>query len=360
MSKINISKDKVYGSIYGGFIGDALGFPVEGHSRKFIVDYYIPKILNNEIFKMGRGYNKETKINGPIFDSQEHKCSWFYKFGQYTDDSQLSRLVLETICENNGVFNYRKYGKKIGEIFDTGKIVGLGKSTQTAAKKLMNSKIDYRFSGTQNAMTNGSAMRSDILGVLFNQDPYTLYQVVTTCSMMTHMSSTAAAGSLCIATFVATALNFKSTDIFDPILFINNAIHLIKNIDEEYTSYLLQFPTILKMDENDAYNMIKSFDKVTWGKNKISAGVVSSTLYSIYCFLKNHNSYSKCIIMALSAGGDVDTIAKMAGSISGAFLGINHIPNDFINRLNDNNKWNGKDIRKLIDEVYNYEIKIEK
>jgi len=357
MSNIN---NKIYGSIYGGFVGDALGFPVEGHSRKFIIDYYIPKIFNNDVLKMGRGYNKKTKMNGPIYESESNECSWFYKFGQYTDDSQLSRLVLETIIENNGTFNYAKYGHEIGKIFDSGKIVGLGKSSQTAAGKLLNGLIDYRFSGTANAITNGSAMRSDIFGVLFHKNAKQLYEVVTTCSMMTHMSSKAAAGSLCISAFVATALNLNENDEFDSDLFINNAIYLIKNVDKEYTSFLLQFRTILEMNDIDAYKKIKSFDTVSWGKNKISSGVVSSTLYSIYCFLKNHKSYSKCIIMALSAGGDVDTIAKMAGSISGAYLGINHIPDCFINRLNDNNGWNAKDIKNIIDKVINSEIKIIK
>ena len=355
-----INKDKIYGSIFGGFVGDALGFPIEGHSRKYIIDYYIPKIFNHDILKMGRGYNEKTKLNGPIYESKMNECSWFYKFGQYTDDSQLSRLVLETIIENNGTFEYAKYGHEIGKIFDSGKIVGLGKSSQAASKKLLNGLIDYKFSGTPNAITNGSAMRSDIFGVLFHKNAEQLYEVVTTCSMMTHMSSKAVAGSLCISAFVATALNLNNKDIFDPDIFINNAIHLIKNVDREYMGFLLQFRIILKMNELDAYNKIKSFDTVSWGKNKISSGVVSSTLYSIYCFLKNYHSYSKCIIMALSAGGDVDTIAKMAGSISGAYLGISHIPNTLIKRLNDNNAWNANDISKMIDKVLDYEIKIKK
>ena len=347
------NKDKIFGSIYGGYVGDALGFLVEGHSKEYIENYYIPKICNGEIFKMGRGYNKNTKLNGPIYETEINNCEWFYKFGQYTDDSQLSRLVLETIMENNGIFDIRKYGNKIGEIFKNKKIVGYGKSTQAASEKLYHGLIDYKFSGTPNALTNGSAMRSDIFGLLFND--YELYQVVNTCSMMTHMSARAAAGSLCISSFVNTALNNEK---FDKDKFLNNAYNSIINVDREYARYLLELPVFLDMDNDKAYKIIRNYDKIQWGDDKISSGVTSSTLYSIYCFLKNPYCYKSCIIMALKAGGDVDTIAKMAGSISGAFLGIKFIPTEFINRLNDNNNWKKQNMDNLINNVFKYK-KIE-
>mgnify|MGYP001590711353 FL=1 len=351
------NKKKIYGSIYGGYVGDALGFLVEGHSKEYIQQYYIPKVLNGEVFKMGRGYNKKTKLNGPIYKKDIDDCEWFYPFGQYTDDSQLSRLVLETISENKGFFNFKKYGTKIAKIFFNKEIIGYGNSTKKAAEKLYN-LIDYKFSGTQNALSNGSAMRSDIFGLLFNDQK--LYKVVTNCSMMTHMSARAAAGSMCISSFVNTAFNSDSSKKFDIHEFLNNAFVLISNIDKEYAKYLLEFPLILRMNNEDAYKLIQSYDTINWGENKISSGVTSSTLYSIYCFLKNPHCYKDCIIMALSAGGDVDTIAKMAGSISGAFLGIEFIPQEFINKLNDNEKWCKKDINNLINTVFNYNyIKIK-
>ena len=47
---------------------------------------------------------------------------------------------------------------------------------------------------------------------------------------------------------------------------------------------------------------------------------------AIYCFLRHLRSYKDCVIYAISLGGDTDTIASMAGAISGAYLGINAIP----------------------------------
>ena len=352
MNNKNINKDKITGSIYGGYVGDALGFLVEGHSRKYIKNNYIPKIMNGEIFKMGRGYNRITKLNGPIHENDINDCDWFYKFGQYTDDSQLSRLVLETISENNGVFDVNKYGRKIGEFFINKKIVGYGNSTKKAAEKLYN-RINYKFTGTEGAKTNGSAMRSDILGLLFHD----YYEIVNTCSMMTHMSVRAAAGSICISSFVNTALNYSGK--FSIHTFLNKAFALINNIDKEYARYLLELPLFLRMDNDKAYKLIKNYDTIKWGDDKISSGVTSSTLYSIYCFLKNPHCYKNCIIMALNAGGDVDTIAKMAGSISGAFLGTKQIPKEFIERLNDNNNWKKKEMDILIKKVFNYDLKIK-
>jgi poly(ADP-ribose) glycohydrolase ARH3 len=53
---------------------------------------------------------------------------------------------------------------------------------------------------------------------------------------------------------------------------------------------------------------------------------------AIYCFLLQPKSYKDCVIYAISLGGDTDTIASMAGAISGAYLAIEAIAD----------KWKGK------------------
>jgi poly(ADP-ribose) glycohydrolase ARH3 len=50
---------------------------------------------------------------------------------------------------------------------------------------------------------------------------------------------------------------------------------------------------------------------------------------AIYCSLKQPKSYKDSVIYAISLGGDTDTIASMAGAISGAYLGIEAIPQEW-------------------------------
>lgn len=57
------------------------------------------------------------------------------------------------------------------------------------------------------------------------------------------------------------------------------------------------------------------------GVNCISVGAWQTTLWALWCFLTNTDSYIGCIAAAIAAGGDVDTTAAIAGGISGARAG---------------------------------------
>jgi ADP-ribosylglycohydrolase len=54
---------------------------------------------------------------------------------------------------------------------------------------------------------------------------------------------------------------------------------------------------------------------------------------ALYCFLKYPNDYAKTVIRAANTNGDSDSIACIAGSISGAYLGIDAIPSDWTSRI---------------------------
>ncbi len=346
---MNTSYEKINGSILGGIIGDALGFLVEGHDSKLCSEY-VNKIVNTcEIFKFGRGYNKKRKFNGPININEKNDCIMFYPFGQYTDDSQLTIEIIDTIIESNGNFNYEIFSKKLINVFKNNKIVGGGSTTKQAALNLYNG-ANYLVSGVKNATTNGTAMRSGIFGLLYSDDINNLIEIVTNQSMMTHRSSTCSAGAVCIAVLVAMAYKSNKVNINE---FLKTAYDCTKNIDITYANNLKQMPEIIKMPTKEAYNCISNMDiKNSWGNNKISSSVICSTMFSIYCFMKHSDNYMNCIREALMIGGDVDTVAKMAGDMVGALLGIKAIPKEFIDRLNDNGKNTGKDIQIKGFELY--------
>ena len=51
---------------------------------------------------------------------------------------------------------------------------------------------------------------------------------------------------------------------------------------------------------------------------------------SLYCFLKYPDDYRKVVLRGANSNGDSDSIACIAGSISGAFLGVAAIPEEWI------------------------------
>ena len=81
-------------------------------------------------------------------------------------------------------------------------------------------------------------------------------------------------------------------------------------------------------------------------KLKFGHGVeaFNSVPTAIFAFLSHSQSFTSTVAYAVSLGGDTDTIASMAGAISGAYLGIGAIPTerqsnlenqDFISSLAD-------------------------
>ena len=54
---------------------------------------------------------------------------------------------------------------------------------------------------------------------------------------------------------------------------------------------------------------------------------------AIYTFLRNASSFTEAVTYAIELGGDTDTIASMAGALSGAHLGLEAIPEGWRNRV---------------------------
>ena len=54
---------------------------------------------------------------------------------------------------------------------------------------------------------------------------------------------------------------------------------------------------------------------------------------ALYCFLRYPDSYEKVVIRGANTNGDSDSIACVAGSISGAFWGIDAIPPEWVTKI---------------------------
>jgi len=54
---------------------------------------------------------------------------------------------------------------------------------------------------------------------------------------------------------------------------------------------------------------------------------------ALYCFLRSPGSFRDTVCLAASAGGDTDTIAAIAGALSGALNGVEAIPKQWLEGL---------------------------
>ena len=58
-----------------------------------------------------------------------------------------------------------------------------------------------------------------------------------------------------------------------------------------------------------------------------------AVVLALYCFLKYPDDYKKVVIRGANTNGDSDSIACIGGSISGAYLGIGAIPDQWVKEI---------------------------
>ena len=75
------------------------------------------------------------------------------------------------------------------------------------------------------------------------------------------------------------------------------------------------------------------------GWQGISPFVTASVLWSIYSFLRSPDHYLESICTAIAVGGDVDTTAAMTGAMSGALVGVDRLPRELAQQVNDAGTW---------------------
>jgi len=329
--------DSFIGSLIGQCVGDALGFIVEGRDTSTCQDF-ISRFM--------------TQPSTPHWQ----RCKE-YIFGQYSDDSQLARETYVAFVQNKGKLDPMVYSLRIALFFQPGnyRIVGYGYTTAKAGEALWMGQ-HYESTGNKETTGNGSAMRSAPIGLLTHKWPIKdVIQITLELSKITHASESCMNGSVAIALATRFAMASKNKT-FDGNLYLKSiASHMTLS---HYATEMRNIITLLKENTSDyiVLEHIKAYG-ISHGEpqwNGISVGVLQSTLWALYSFCKYPDNYVHCISNAIACGGDVDTTAAMAGTLSGARLGLSSIPSVWAEAIHDIDSWTYKDLRHLVERAYEY------
>jgi poly(ADP-ribose) glycohydrolase ARH3 len=241
----------------------------------------------------------------------------------YTDDTHMTIGIAESLIESKGfdgehmaqtfIKNYeaepwRGYGPGPPRIFG---MIKSGEAWYSAANRL------YR----GGSFGNGSAMRVAPVGLLYSRNLEKLREIAYQSSSITHSHELGKEGAALQACAVALALNTPSDEEIDREDFFSRLQNFIQ--DQLYKEKVAQIRELL--GEQDKAKVVAVLG------NGIEAP--RSVPTAIYCFLRQPQSYKDTVIYAISLGGDTDTIAAMAGAISGAYLGIEAIPSEWRAKL---------------------------
>jgi len=325
-----MDRERFSGCLIGQCLGDALGFPVEGFPPEACAIYV------------------DNTMRVP---AAERHASRPQPFGQYTDDSQLARELLQSYAAH-GRFDPVDYARRIAAIFAEERIVGRGLATHRAAQRL-NAGVGWEEAGElPPAAGNGSAMRAGPVGLLFHDDRAQLLRIAHDQGRITHRDPRCSAGSVAIASAVAMALEDAPVEVTH---WAGRLADDARPHDAGFAEALLRLPEWVALAPDRAvaaipHRMGEADSPYHW--EGISPFVVSSVLWSLYAFLRTPDDYWESICTAIAVGGDVDTTAAMTGAISGARAGLKGLPPDLVLALTDQDTWGYDELVALAHECH--------
>jgi ADP-ribosylglycohydrolase len=318
-----VTADRLAGSLLGQALGDALGFVVEAEPPQ-VARSYVENWL-----RTGRGPERRHPR---------------YPFGQYTDDTQLARELLCSYREVRG-WDPATFADKLAQLFHRGRDVGAGLGSRSAAMRLIQG-VPWSDSGTPAPYAgNGSAMRAGQLGLLFTHTAE-MRRVAREQSRITHQDRRCSAGAVAIAHAVALA---ACPTLLDPAAFVTEVARVAGAEDQSVAAAVSGLADWLSLPPDHAADAVRDLglDPGHQEWQGISSLVSPSVVWSLYAFLRSPDDYWETICTAIAVGGDTDSMAAMAGAMSGARGGLSALPRDLLAHLTDQGEWGATELIEL-------------
>jgi len=318
-------RSRLAGTLLGQAMGDALGFVVEGRSAAPAAAYV------RDCLECGRA------------GERAHPA---YCFGQYSDDTQLARQLLLSV-RDAGRWEPSAFARRVADLFERRCDIGAGPGTRAAAARLAEG-IPWRESGTPPPYAgNGSAMRAAPLGILFQRSPDALRMASREQSLITHQDSRCTAGAVVIAGAAALA---ATPGPLDQCAFLDALQTWARHEDAvmaEALGHLNEWARLPPATAAVRLHELRLDSRGDCIRLGLSPFVTSTVLWALYSFLHSPDDYWTTICTAIRIGGDTDTLAAMAGAISGARLGPEALPQPLLDRLTDQGTWGAAELAAL-------------
>lgn len=303
-------QDQFAGALIGCAVGDALGAPLEGWSRERIA--------------------KLASVTDRYRPLSRGKDGIRYPDGQYTDDTQLTMAIARSLVARQAV-DGADIAREFAALWRSGEIVGAGPVADRAVKRLIEGVPWQDAAVADDLPLNGAAMRIAPVG-LWNCDRLDrLADDVATASVVTHRHPVAIDAAMAVATAVAQAVTSR---VIETSVFLDAVAAPVQSSD--FAGHVKGLGDWLRAAEQTALEAIADTAQRPGARGfGIPALAEPTVLAALYAFLRSPRDYVATIDCALRIGGDVDTIAAIAGAMSGAHNGIDAIPGHLANGVKD-------------------------
>lgn len=332
-------KDKIRGSLIGGAIGDALGYPVEFMSLAAIRNKYGKEgITNFELNEKSKAVvSDDTQMtlftaNGLMFG-----VTRWATYGVLADlPSYVKEAYKEWYQTQTKVKDHNAYHTCwIRDIEELNVLRAPGNTCLSALRDVN--------SVNNNSKGCGGIMRvAPVALFLYAENdriaahggaPFSIERIdkyAGDCSAITHKHPL---GYLSAAIFVDVLYQLLNTDekiTFDMVCnYVESALSTLKSI---YTSpqearALGELWNISKLAIDLAQKNIEDSEAIS----ELGEGWVAEETWAIalYCVLKHLDSFKDAIVASVNHGGDSDSTGSVCGNLMGVIVGYNAIPEEY-------------------------------
>lgn len=316
---------KIKGALLGGAIGDALGYQIEferGIKEREVTRFLNKGIISDDtqmtLFTANAILNRETRAN---LRGIAYPISHAIYLG-YLDwlDTQMNRNNHERYC----------WIKEIKEL--------------NARRAPGNTCISALSSGIQGTIGNpinnskgcGGVMRVAPIG-LYYKDIDMVGILAAEASAITHGHPLGIIPSFVFAVVICSIVRNNST--IEEAL--NIAMEKLSEKSDIFDSkYIDEFKNIIDKAIKLSKVNLSDIESIS----KIGEGWVAEEAFAIaiYSCLKYPNSFEDAVVCAINHDGDSDSTGSIAGNIIGASLGVESIPDYYLDNL---------ELRDIIEEL---------
>ncbi|MFZ6642843.1 ADP-ribosylglycohydrolase family protein [Undibacterium sp. TC4M20W] len=291
------ASDAIAGCLMGGAVGDAMGLPFEGLSPRRI-----------------------TRLRkGPL------QYRFFFGHGMVSDDTDHAIFVTQSLIKSEG--DVSKFKKSLAWRLRLWLIclpAGVGFATLRSIIKLW---LGFKNNGVYSA-GNGPSMRSAMIGAILSNDASARHAHVLASTLLTHTDPKAFTGALAIAEIAARLVN-QEWQTRPPL---NELISMLSNLSDD-----AEWQAVVKGIKESclAPDPVLIAQNHFGGKHGISGYTMHTVPFAIIAWYLHFGSYYDTIDAVVNAGGDVDSVAAIAGALAGASVGLTGIPQEWRDGLMD-------------------------
>lgn len=288
------------GVLLGTAVGDAVGLPAEGVSRRRIARLF-----------PGRWRHR-----------------FIGRYGMVSDDTDHTLFIAQALLAHPD--SAERFARRLGWSLRGWLLTlpaGIGLATGRAIFKLWFGFSPKR-SGVWSA-GNGAAMRVAPIGAFFADDGNKLRDYVHASTLITHTDPRAETGALAVANVVAWSFSHDMNERLKNDIFTE----LLRNcgeLDEEWQALVTGIETAI------AHNLSVTDFADTLGQQQGISGYVYRTVpLALYAWYRHYGDFEATLSSLFNCGGDTDTVGAIAGAMAGAVVGEQGIPTEWIDGICD-------------------------